>query len=147
MQYIKYEEKILGFISSNPEKGLTLSLLGSFVQNKQTPPRKWTICICSGTNTSSSIWNALIKSFQLSGHTFGFRLQENELSIVIKQTLPSDVVESFLLNGHTLIWVSFARKWTLFSNNTNSTIRMNSSRAFICLVKPLGFVYKKMNSL
>ena len=30
----------------------------------------------------------LIQSFHLSGHTFRFRLQENELSSVITQTVP-----------------------------------------------------------
>ena len=34
-----------------------------------------------------------------------------------------------------------ARKWTLSSNNTNSSSRMHSSRAFIWVVTPLGFVW------
>ena len=48
-----------------------------------------------------------------------------------KQTVPLDIVESFHLNDRTVVWVSFAGKWTLFSNNTKSAIRMYSLRAFI----------------
>ena len=36
--------------------------------------------------------------------------------------------------------VKFAKTWTLFSNNVNTTIRKYSSRAFIWVVTPLGFV-------
>ena len=37
------------------------------------------------------------------------------------------------------------RKWTLFSNNTNSTVRMYSSADFIWMVTPLGFVRSPSN--
>ena len=36
--------------------------------------------------------DVLIESFHLSGHTFRFRLEENELSSVITQTVPLDVL-------------------------------------------------------
>ena len=36
--------------------------------------------------------------------------------------------------------IKYAKTWTLFSNNVNTTIRKYSSRAFIWVVTPLGFV-------
>ena len=40
-----------------------------------------------------------------------------------------------MYSSTAFIWVvSFTRKWTLFSNNTNSTIRMYSTRTFIWVV-------------
>ena len=66
---------------------------------------------------------------------------------VISQAVPFILVwhvESFQLSGQA--FRSRVRKRTLFSNNTNSTIRMYWSRAFILVDTPLGFVSKKMNS-
>ena len=38
--------------------------------------------------------------------------------------------------------IKIAKTWTVFSNNVNTTIRKCSSRAFIWVVTPLGFVWQ-----
>ena len=66
---------------------------------------------------------------------FRFRSQENELSSVKTQTVPLECTR------RQLSWVvSFTRKWTLFNNNTNSTIRMYSTRTFIWVVTLLALI-------
>ena len=73
------------------------------------------------------------------------QMQENESFSLITWTSQCICCELSFEWPHLL--VSFARKWTFFSNNTNSTIRMYSSWAFIWVISPFGFVCKKINSL
>ena len=47
-----------------------------------------------------------MKSFQLDGHTFWFRLQENELSSVLSQTVPLEGTHRELSTGWSHLWVS-----------------------------------------
>ena len=76
------------------------------------------------------------------GHTFRFCLKNiNAPSLAITNSITS----SHLSNDTRFRLQENAG--TLFSNNTNITIRMYLSRAFIWVVTPLGLVYKKMNSL
>ena len=83
-----------------------------------------------------------MESFRLSGHTFRFRLQENEPSSLITQTVLLECTHRELSFEWSHLQDSFARKWTLFSNNTNDTIVMYSSRAFICVITPIGLVWQ-----
>ena len=57
------------------------------------------------------------------------------------------VMFSLLIVSLSKLSIKIAKTSSLFSNNVNTTIRKYSLRAFIWIVTPLGFVYKKMNSL
>ena len=61
------------------------------------------------------------------GHTYA--------TLYTKQTLSLPCFSS-------KISVKNVRKWTHFSDNTNGAFTLYSSRAFICMVTPLGFVWQ-----
>ena len=81
--------------------------------------------------------NSFTATFSLS--KLKLHLQKHEVCSATVWTPPIESTHRELPFEWSHLQVSFARKWTLFSNNTNSTIR-KYSRAFIWVVTPLGFV-------
>ena len=147
-QYIKGEQ-IRDFIVRHQQHHITIAMSHIFVLRYQhLVKRNW-------KTTEQPVWNCLEVSKTAAvpviiilvtrKSLYTWIIYVGELSCCLHQanTLSSEETEDWPFRYHVSLFklnIKFAKTWSMFSNDVNTTVRKYSSRAFIWVVTLLDFV-------